>query len=229
MKSETVKSESGFLKWLIRRDAGMTKKADRTEQFRTYLYNSVIEHVDNKTSKWISASNKSTNDKSLTIDMLSKSIFACFVYREPVEDNMTTELYKRQVEVENVIAMMNMLNDLGLHAWNPDAAAGDTLQRRLARMFRSKSIMSWSELLVDAVTATLKLHDSDEKARPFYRDLSKVQLGDVKSVVSRLFGWKFWADGSDEIDRILSDNKSDVKQWFKEHGLTPGYLMGASM
>ena len=96
-------------------------------------------------------------------------------------------------------------------------------------MFRSKSIMAWSEILADAVTATLKLHDSDDKARPFYRDLSKSQVDDVKAVVSRLFGWKFWADAHDEIDRKLSDNKSAVKQWFKEHNLTTGYLMGASM
>lgn len=228
-ENEGVKSEAGFLKWLVRRDAGMTKKADRTEQFRSYLYNSVIEHADNKTSPYISASNKSTNEKPLTIDMLSKSIFACFMYREPVEDNMTTDVYKRQTEVDNVVALMNMLHALALHAWNPSATNGDTMQRKLTRMFRSKSIMAWSELLVDAVSATLRLVDSDDKARPFYRDLSKEQLDDVKRVVSRLVGWKFWADAADDIDRVLSDNKSTVKQWFKDHGLTPGYLMGASM
>lgn len=228
-ESEAVKSEAGFLKWLARRDAGVVKKADRTEQFRSYLYNSVIESADNKASKYISAGNKSTNEKPLTIDMLGKSIFACFMYREPVEDNMATEVYKRQTEVENVVALMNMLHDLGLHAWNASAATGDTMQRKLTRMFRSKSIMAWSELLVDAVIAKLDLIDSDDKARPFYRELSKEQVERVKAVVSRLFGWKFWADANDEIDRVLSDNKSAVKQWFKDRLLTPGYLLGASM
>ena len=228
-ENEAVKSEAGFLKWIARRDAGTTKKADRSEQFRSYLYNSVIEHADNETSKWISASNKSTNEKPLTIDMLSKSIFACFMYRQPAEDNMATEAYKRQAEMENVIALMNMLNDLGLHAWNSAAPGSDTTQRKLVRMYRSKSIMSWCEILVDAITATLKLHDSDEKQRPFYRELTKAQLDDVKRVVERLCGWKFWSDASDEIDRILADNKSAVKQWFREHGLTTGYLMGASI
>lgn len=228
-ESEDVKSEAGFLKWLALHDASMTKKADRTAQFRSYLYNSVIQHAENKASNFISASNKSTNEKPLTIDMLSKSIFACFMYRKPVEENMATEAFKRSAEIENVVALLNMLHDLGLHAWSPNGPAGDTQQRKLTRMFRSKSIMAWSEILADAVTATLKLHDSDEKARPFYRDLSKPQVDDVKGVVSRLFGWKFWADANDEIDRRLSDNKSAVKQWFKEHGLTTGYLMGASI
>jgi len=31
-----------------------------------------------------------------------------------------------------------------------------------------------------------------------------------------------------EMDGKLSDNRSEVKQWVREHGLTPGSLMGAS-
>jgi hypothetical protein len=89
-EDEPIKSEAAFLKWLERRDAGAVKKADRSEQFRSFLYNSVIEHAGNKLSRLISASNRSTDEKPLTIDMLSKSLFACFLYRYPVEDNMAT-------------------------------------------------------------------------------------------------------------------------------------------
>ena len=149
-------------------------------------------------------------------------------YREPVEDNMLTESYKRSTEINNVVARLNMLHDLGLHNWNSNASNGDTEQRKLSRMFGSKSMMAWSELLVDAVTAKLNLDDSDDKARPFYRDLTKIQLDSVKVVVSRLFAWKFWSDAHDEIDNAISGNKSAVKQWFKEHGLRTGYLLGAS-
>jgi hypothetical protein len=47
-------------------------------------------------------------------------------------------------------------------------------------------------------------------------------------IVNRLFSWKRWGSPqNDEIDRILSDNKSEVKDWFKNHGLTARYLMGA--
>lgn len=226
-EGETSKSEAGFIKWLMRRDPSMTKKADRTAQFRSYLYNSVIEHDENKTRKYVSAGNKSTNQKPLSIDMLSKSIFSCFMYREPVEDNMLTESYKRSVEIDNVVALLNMLHDLGLHSWNAIAPEDDTAQRKLNRMFASKSMMAWSELLVNAVAAKLDLIDSDDRARPFYRDLTKAQLDSVKVVVSRLFAWKFWADAHDEIDNAISGNKSAVKKWFRDHGLTPGYLMGA--
>ncbi len=224
-EGEVSKSEAGFLKWLTRRDT--SKKADRTALFRSYLYNSVIEHAENKTSKYVSAGNKSTNERPISNDMLSKSIFSCFMYREPVEDNLLTESYKRSVEIDNVVALLNMLHDLGLHNWKANAAKGDTEQRKLSRIFSSKSMMAWSEILANAVTAKLDLHDSDDKERPFYRDLNKAQLDSVKVVVSRLFAWKFWADAHDEIDNAISGNKSAVKQWFREHGLNAGYLLGA--
>lgn len=88
-------------------------------------------------------------------------------------------------------------------------------------------MMAWSELLANAVTAELKLVDSDDAARPFYRDLTKAQLDSVKVVVSRLFAWNFWAAADDEIDRAIAGNKRAVKQWFREHGLNAGYLLGA--
>lgn len=226
-EDEPVKSEAAFLKWLERRDAGIVKKGERSQQFRSFLYNSVIEHADNKLKGLISASNRSTDDKPLTIDMLNKSLFACFLYRQPVDDNMATETYKRENETENLVALMNMMHDLGLHAWNAKAPNGDTTQRKLQRMFRSKSMMAWSELLRDAIRAKLGLMDSEDAARPFYRELDKQQLEAIKGTVARLFSWKFWSDPGDEIDRVLSDNKSEVKRWLKEHDLTTGYLLGA--
>ena len=123
-EEEPIKSEAAFLKWLERRDAGVVTRGDRAAQFRSFLYNSVIEHADNKLKTLISSSNRSTDEKPLTIDMLSKSLFACFLYREPVEDNMATEVYMRERETENMVSLMNMLRDLGLHAWNPKALNG---------------------------------------------------------------------------------------------------------
>jgi hypothetical protein len=165
----------------------------------------------------------------LTIDMLSKSTFACFLHAEPVEDNMATEAYKRDKEIANNVALMNMLHDLALVGWNPKAGSNDNNQRRLERLFRSKSVMAWSELLRDAICGKLDLQDAEDRARPFYRDLSPTELDRIKKSVERLVNWKFWAAPADsEIDRVLSDNKSAVKEWLRNHGLTTGYLMGAS-
>jgi len=147
-----------------------------------------------------------------------------------VEDNMATDAYKRQNEIANNVALMNMLYDLALSSWNPKAPHTDTNQNRLERMFRSKAIMAWSELLRDAVCGKLDLVDAEDRARPFYRELTTDQLNRViKIIVERLVNWKGWkAPREDPIDRVLADNKSVVKDWLKNHGLTTGYLMGAS-
>jgi hypothetical protein len=226
-EEEPIKTEANFLRWLDRRDRGAVKRGDRAAQFRSFLYNSVIENEPNKLKDLISSSNRRSDDKPLTIDMLTKSLFSSFLYREPVEDNMATDAYKRQSESENMVALMNMLYELGLHAWNPKALTGDTGQRKLDRMFRSKSMMAWSEILRDAVLAKLELTDAEDRACPFYRELDNRQLNAIRQTVARLFNWKFWSDAGEEIDRVLSDNKSVVKDWFKKHELTTGYLLGA--
>jgi hypothetical protein len=110
---------------------------------------------------------------------------------------------------------------------NPKALTGDMTQRKLDRMFRSKSMMAWSELLRDAILAKLDLTDADDRVCPFYREMDKRQLDGIRQTVARLFNWKFWSDPGEEIDRVLSDNKSEVKEWFRKHDLTTGYLLGA--
>jgi hypothetical protein len=89
-------------------------------------------------------------------------------------------------------------------------------------------MMAWAELLRDAICGKLDLQDADDRARPLYRTLDEKQANQLKSVVNRLVAWKRWdSPANDEVDRILSDNKSEVKDWFKSKNLTAGYLMGA--
>jgi hypothetical protein len=90
--------------------------------------------------------------------------------------------------------------------------------------------MAWSELLRDAICGKLELQDGEDRMRPFYRDISPEQFERaIGKPVERLVNSKLWkAPAGDPIDRVLADNKSAVKEWMKSHGLTTGYLMGAS-
>jgi hypothetical protein len=223
-----AKSEAGFMDFLAKKDATLTR-AERNQRFRSFLYDSVLKSDDNRLSKFVSETNRGTEDKPLTMDLLNKSIFSCFMYREPTDDNMATEAYRRDDEMNNVIMLMNCLFDFALTEWNVKAGPNDDNQRRLERMFRSKSMMAWSELLQNAVCGKLELQDADDRAAPFYRKLADGEIEKVARVVKRLVTWKGWyAPKDDDIDRVLSDNKSEVKAFFKEKGLTAGYLMGAS-
>jgi hypothetical protein len=228
LEDGATKTEAGFMQHLERDPAQTMTRGERNERFRNYLYNLVLQHPDNRMTPFVSVSNRGTDESPITIDMLKKSLLARFLYTEPVDDDMALDTYHRDVEIENNVALMNMLYDLALHAWNPKAGPNSDRQRLLVRLFRSKSIMAWAELLGDAVCARLELFDGEDRERPFYRELSETEMGRVRHVVQRLVDWTGWlAPAGDEIDRVLSDNKSRVKEWLKARGLSTGYLMGA--
>ena len=85
-----------------------------------------------------------------------------------------------------------------------------------------------SEILKDAIAAKLDIFDADEKAILFYRELNDEDFTKIREIVRRLINWSIWGlPENSNIDRILADNKSEIKKFFREKGLTTGYLMGA--
>lgn len=227
-EDDAPKTEAGFIDYLQRKEGSTQTKAQINERFRSYLYNSVIEHEDNKAAKYVSAGNRRTDEKPLTIDMLTKSLFSALLYRQPTDDNMVTDAYRRDDEVVNMVFILNAMHDLALGEWNPKSMASDEKQRKLVRIFGSKSMMAWSELFRDALCGKLDIQDGEDRARPLYRELGDDELNRIKDIIKRLVGWKVWiSPANDEVDRVLSDNKSAVKEWFRKSGLTTGYLMGA--
>ncbi|MDZ4122478.1 MAG: hypothetical protein U1C33_08650, partial [Candidatus Cloacimonadaceae bacterium] len=184
----------------------------------------------NRMKPHITNSNRSTDEQPITIDMLEKSILGNFIYAKPVEDHLISDSYKRESEAANAVNLMNILTDDGLTYWDSSKPKSDLTQLKLKRLFSSKSIMAWSELLKDSVCAKLDITDSDDRLKPFYRDLSPDDFTKIRSIVSRLFNWQLWqSPANSEIDNIISGNKSTVKTWFRAKGLTTGYLLGAEV
>ena len=83
-----------------------------------------------------------------------------------------------------------MLVDGGLCSWDHKAPIDDQNRLRLERIFGSKSMMAWSELLWDAVCGRLDIDDTDERLRVFYRTLSTNELERVRKTVQRLYEWQ---------------------------------------
>lgn len=226
-ESNPLKTEQGFLDYINNKDLAQTK-GEIKEKFRSYLYNSILEDDRNKWKPLVSISNRGSKDQPITLDMLKKSIFANFLYTEPLTDNILSDNYKRDVEADNVINLMNLLFVQTLQNWNANASPNDTNQLKLSRLFSSKSIMAWSEIFKDAVSAKLEIYDEDEKAKIFYRQLDDSSFNKINEIINRLVCWQMWNSPKDsEIDNMISNNKSMLKQWFKEKGLSTGYLMGA--
>jgi hypothetical protein len=224
-----AKTESGLIEFIRRQDGGTLTSGELNQRFRDYLYNSVLEHPENKMRQFVSDSNRSSMEKPITMDMLQKSLFTHFLYRVSTDNDLTAPTYLRESEINNLVALMNYIVEHGLHAWCAKASQNDAYQLKLNRMFSSKAMMAWSDLLGDAVCGKLDIQDRDEREKPFYREFSEGELAKIANIVKRFYDWSKWGSPpNSEIDRILSDNKKEVKIWFRDHGLTTGYLMGAS-
>jgi len=220
------KSEKGFLEHL--KNAEQLTNGEVNKRFRSFLFNSVLDEEVNKLARLVSKSNRSDGEYPLTIDMLSKSLLSNFLFLHPVEEDLISEKYIREIEVNNVIQLFNIIDEEILHLWDATKPKNDQEQLKLKRLIRSKSIMSWSEILKDAVSAKLDIFDADEKAILFYRSLSENDFEKIRVIIRRLISWSIWnSPANSDIDRILADNKNEIKKFFREKGLTTGFLMGA--
>lgn len=226
VEDNSTKSEKGFVDYLKITDQLTVGEANK--RFKSFLFNSVLDEEVNKLARLVSKTNRSTDKYPLTMDMLQKSLLSNFLYLTPMEEDLASNKYLREKEINNVVMLFNILDEEILHLWDFTKPKSDQTQIRLKRLIRSKSIMSWSEILKDAIAAKLDIFDADEKALLFYRELSDNEFQKIREIIRRLVDWSVWKlPEYSEIDRILSDNKSEIKKYFRTKGLTTGYLMGA--
>jgi hypothetical protein len=155
LEEPQLKSEQTFFMCLLGKPNTMLTKAELNRRFRAHLYRSVLSDPRNKLDSFVSRANRGTDEQPITMDMLQKSIFAHFLYREATSESMASEEFRRDDELNNMIELCNMLVEGGLHSWDHKAPADDQNRLRLQRMFGSKSMMAWSELLWDAVCGRL--------------------------------------------------------------------------
>ncbi len=222
-----AKTESGFVSHLMAKD-NLTR-SEISQRFRSFLYNSILQDEDNRLARLIAAGNRATDEHPITLNGLTASLFANFLLRDPVQDNMTTDSYMREFEIANMINLMNMIDDAGFNQWTPKSAKSNEFQTKLTRVIRARFMKAWAEFLKDVVCAQLGLFDTDERSKPFYRALNAGQLEQIRFSVNRLVDWKIWSSPAGaEIDQVRLDNDRMVKEWLRNQGLTTGYLMGAS-
>jgi hypothetical protein len=228
IEQDTKKTEVGFLEYLGKKDLAITR-GEINEKFRSYLYKSILENDENKWKPLVSISNRSSKEQPITLDMLTKSIFSNFLCSVPLEDNILTDSYKRDIESGNIIKLMNIMYDQSLSFWNFDASINDNLQNKLKRIYSSKSIMAWTELFKDAICLRIEILDSDEKEKVFYREIDDQNFVKISEIFTRFFNWQMWSSPRDsQIDTVISSNRKTIKEWFRTKGLTVSYLLGGN-
>jgi hypothetical protein len=90
--------------------------------------------------------------------------------------------------------------------------------------------MAWSDIFKSAVCTKLEINDDDERMKPFYRDLTDEDFIKIYNIFNRILGWQIWiSPRNSEIDNMISNDKTTLKDWFREKGLTAGFLLGAEL
>ena len=120
LEQPQLKSEQTFFSYLLTTPNTMLTKAELNRRFRSHLYRSVLSDTRNKLDGFVSRANRGTDEQPITMDMLEKSIFAHFLYREATAESMTSEEYHRDDELNNMVELCVMLVEGGLHSWNPE-------------------------------------------------------------------------------------------------------------
>ena len=218
------KSEKGFFDYLQRKKGYSNGEVNK--QFRSWLYHQALESKGNHMAKFVSAANRSTSATPITMDVLGKSIFR-FMCPEPTTDDIAKDAYLRDQDVNNMKRLCCILVDEALGAWDA-SKKNDPYQIKLKRVFGSKSMMAWSDIVHDAICAKMEIYDSGKRKMCFYQHIGEDDFERVRMIVSRLVSWKRWDDpANSEIDQVLAGKKSNIATFFDDNGLSAGYLMGA--
>ena len=125
LEQPQLKSEQSFFAYLLNKPNTMLTKAELNRRFRAHLYRSVLSDTRNTLDKFVSRANRGTDEQPITMDMLEKSIFAHFLYREPTAESMTSEEFRRDDELNNMVELCTMLVDGGLCSWDHKAPVDD--------------------------------------------------------------------------------------------------------
>lgn len=219
----SVKSEQGFIDYLRNKD--MLTPAQSRRNFRSFLYNAINSHEDNNLASLVSVTNRGNAKTPISNNALQNSIYASFLRTDPVDDDMTSDAYKRDVEIDNLVILLNMLHDS--FQWDPNASKTNDNRIKLERILRSRFMKAWSETMRDAVLARLNIIDEPDRVKLLYRDLGSNDIEDIRRIVQYLVDWKIWSSppGS-EIDIIRTDTDRAAREWLRDKGLDAAYLLG---
>ena len=171
----------------------MRSRADLTyaaaiKRIRSVIYRDILEHPGNKIRDYIAEENRGRANP-LTMYRLEKTFFAEFIAPPPLDDEFETDGWHRDEEKDNVVFLFNAIVERALEGkWNPEA--GGASHKKAARLFSAGALRSWVPFLRDAIAPALRLFQSEERRRIFYRSLEPADRLVIESLIDRLLSHK---------------------------------------
>ena len=126
-----------------------------------------------------------------------------------------------------MVFLFNAIVDKALDGkWNPEL--GDAAHKKAARLFSAGALRAWVPFLNDAVAPALRLFQSEERRRIFYRALEPSDREAIEGLIDKLLSHKVWEDPDPGLNDLRYDNAERAKGMLAEAGLTPNWILGSS-
>jgi hypothetical protein len=207
----------------------MRSRADLTyaaaiKRIRSVIYRDILDYPGNKLREYITEENRGRANP-LTMYRIEKTFFAEFIAPPPLDDEFETDGWHRDEEKDNVVFFFNVIVDRALEGrWNPEA--GGASHKKAARLFSAGALRAWVPFLHDAIAPALRLFQTEERRRIFYRSLEPSDRQVIESLVDRLVSHKVWEDPDPALNDLRYDNAERATGMLRAAGLTPNWLLG---
>jgi len=186
LETQGAKTEAAFVDFM-KNQTGLTKAA-AVKRVRSVIYRDILDDPNNKLREYITEENRGRANP-ITMYRLEKTFFAEFIAPPPLDDEFETESWHRDEEKENVVFLFNVIVDKALEGrWNPELA--DAAHKKAARLFSAGALRAWVPFLHDAVAPALRLFQSEERRRIFYRQLESSDRVVIEGLVDKLLSHK---------------------------------------
>ncbi len=220
-----VKSEAGFVEFLMSKGK---KRAEANRELRSAIYRDVLESTDppNMLTPYIEEENRARKNP-LSINLVQRTFFQEFLVDPPVDAEFEGPNDFRVQERRNLIRLLNMIVEVSLDGkWNPDA--NDANHKMASRVYLSGAVRAWAPMLKDVVAQVLRLFDSDDREKVFFRAIGEEDFKIIRGRIARLFSHKIWLDPDPTIDAQLKINEPILtKQFLSTKGLTASWILGS--
>ena len=164
----------------------------------------------------------------ITIDLLKKAIFPNALFLEPSSSNFKSAGDFRDDELQNFIAVADLLVKHGeLNNWvaNPRGKSLTNIELKARRIWHKGAVLTWAPYLKSIIGMAFNFMTTDDRDKLLYRQaMDQSQKDRIAGCLNRLFSHPLWDEPEGEIDSLLvSARKQD--ELFNRKGLTEVFVL----
>lgn len=217
----TEVSEDGFLKWLPQTERSRAKAA-----LHSALIQSVLSSPDLRITAHVKRPGSPAMPFHITEQQLKTKVLEKLLAKDPQTAKGEAAQRTRDAESANIVAVLNMFNDLAFESADDDAAMTDVEVERARRMTYQSSLI-WISGLIRRVWDHTALTSAKQ---PMSALLNDKQWTEVASTCARLVKHPVWTAAFDRDDemkavKVALEKNQDFETAFQRVGFNFEYAI----